>query len=214
VTLEAHADLLKQSDYIGWVVYVDGTPIHEHVPYFQSADSAGGSMYAQGLNSELLLPNRELGRNCLDWKMLPHHKIQRLELYFGREWSPPHRQPVIRLDRAGPDLRFIQYKKGSILINAGVSKEPHSLGEGQMRTGCTHYVIGYWDPIPNITEIITVGRAADPLKGTIPITREAVRGHPCWPRPQGFGLGPQIVQLQPDDVPLQPLVAADGTAMV
>lgn len=210
---KTYADQLRYSDYNGWVVYIDGVPIYEHVPYFQ-ASAYGGLGYAQPLADSLLLPNRPTSRNCLDWKLLPHAQITRVEIYFGREWTPPHNQPVIRLDRAGPDLRFIQYKRGSILVNAGMVKEPHSLGEGQMRTGCTHYIVGYWDPVPNITELITVGRSVDPITGDVPLKREAVKGHPCWPRPNGFGLAPNIVRLQPEDIPAPPLVMPDGTVMV
>lgn len=205
---------LKYSDYIGWVVYVDAVPIYEHVPYFQSAASTGGGVYAQGLADALLLPNRPEARNCLDWALLPHAQITRVEVYFGREWCPPHKQPTIRMDRMGPALKFIQFKRGSILVNAGVTRERHSLGAGQIRTGCTHYIAGYWDPVPNITELITVGRNIHPITGDIPMTREAVKGHPCWPRPSGFGLAPNIVRLQPEQVPAPPMVMADGTAMV
>ena len=202
---ETYASQLRDSRYIGWVVYVDGVPIYENVPHFQSSEKGGVDM-VQPIPGSLLLPNRHIARNCLQWDMLPHAKIQRLELWFGWEHTPPHKQPIVRLDRMGPDLRFIQYKRGAIVVDAGFAEE--SFGGGQSRTGVQSYLVGYWDPVPNITEIIEVKAQRDCVTGEIPITRQAVRGHPCWPRPYGFGLGPKVVQLTEEDIPPAPLFEA------
>jgi hypothetical protein len=201
---DSYAAQLRDARYIGWVAYVDGVPIYENVPYFQASEKGGPDM-VQPMSGSLLLPNRQISRNCLQWEMLPHEKIQRLELWFGWDHTPPHKQPVIRLDRMGPELRFIQYKRGAIVVDAGYAVE--SFGGGQSRTGVQSYVMGYWDPVPNITEIIEV-KAQRPFTGESPITRQAVRGHPCWPRPHGFGLGPQVVQLTSEDVPTLPMIEA------
>ena len=202
---DTYAAQLRESRYIGWVVYVDGVPIYENVPSFQ-ASTTGGAGFAQPISAGLVLPNRQMSRNCLQWDMLPHDKIQRLELWFGWDHTAPQNQPVVRLDRMGPDLRFIQMKRGAVVVNSGFA---HNLPQdGQMRTGVQSYTVGYWDPIPNITELIEVKRLRDQITGASAITRRAVRGHPCWPMPHGFGLAPETVQVVSDDVPPAPLIEA------
>ncbi len=198
---------LAPSDYIGWVAYVDGVPIYEHVPNLQASTKGGGEM-AQPVAGALLMPYRKIERNCMDWKQVPYDRVQRLEIYFGREWISPRNQPPIRLDRGNPALRFIQFKRGAIIVQAGAGAGFD--GGGQMRSGVLSYIGGYWDPLHGRSELWEVGRTPTPNGQML---HQMTEGHPCWPRPDGFGLGPHTVRLTEADIPPIP-GANDGAAMV
>lgn len=175
---------IAASDYIGWVVYVDGTPIFEKVVH----PAGRASVIAGGLE----LPTRHGDRKTMEWKKLPHSRIQGVELYFARHRF--ERQPAVMLLREpGHELvRFIQMKQGAIQAQAiGGEKGGFS---GIQRTGLFGYRIGYWDPKRQLCEIWTI-TMKETTKTSI-VTR-----HPALPIPLGLGIDPGIMGYTPDEVP-------------
>lgn len=185
---------IAASSYEGWVAWVDGIPIFEEV-----VESPRLAPLSNGHARE----RRPADRNVMDWSDLPHEKLRCVELYFDRALI--RAQPRIRIDReAGADLRFIQFKRGSLSLPS-VSGVPGGLSAdelaragyplGQTRSGVVGYCLGYWDRRRGFTELICVKR------GEPHNFRPPPRGHPCWPRPYGFGFAPAAVGLNPAAVP-------------
>lgn len=201
--LEVYAHSLARSDYVGWVAYVDNVPIYEHVPFAQGLRK-GGVGLAQPTPKAQTLTARAENRTTMEWRDLPHDKIQRVELYYARERVPVDRQPVIRFDREpGADLRFIQFKTGALLTASGMATKKNQedlkhLRMGQERIPLISWTMGYWDKRKGECVLVEVTPNADgegcmEIYGPVP--------HPCWPRPIGFGLAPHTVGLTESDIP-------------
>lgn len=176
--MEVWAASLRDSDYEGWVAYVDSSPIFEAAPH--------DPRLAQAIHGARTLPHRRVARNTLDWKDLPHERVHRLEVYFCRQSFP--RQPVVRIDRMpGQVLRWIQLKMGGLVLNAGAGiREP--FGAGVQRLGIVGYRIGWWNPAARECRLLEVTPRGVKDLGT--------RQHPCEPAPRGFGLAPHVVGLE------------------
>ena len=168
------AHSIVESDYEGWVAWVDGHPIFEAVPW----------------NARLLplvagareLPTRFGGRQTMEWKRVPAEQLTRFELYFARAVYP--NQPVIRFDREpGGDVRFIQMKMTGALVTTPA------------RLGLIGYRVGYWQRgrrhpkgglgFCAMWEVYRDGRI---------IELEPVRD-PFAPKPEGHGYAPAVLGL-------------------
>lgn len=200
--LDVYAYSLANSDYIGWVAYVDGSPIHEHVPFAQGLRK-GGVGLAQLTPDAKGLPARPENRNTMEWRDLPHERVHRVELYWARENVPPSHQPVIRLDRPqGADVRFIQFKRAALLTSAGFAAKRDAadlkdLRSGQERIPLISWTIGVWDK--RASEAVLLEVFPDRTEGYVEVHGPVP--HPCWPRPVGFGLAPHTVGLTEADIP-------------
>lgn len=164
--------MISETDYEGWVAWVDGNPIFEHVEYNPKLlplfDDANALEY------------RGKSRNTLDWKDLPHDRITRVELYFARERYA--NQPVWRADREpGLNMRFIQMKMGSIVVATDMVNQI----VGQKRTGAVGYKIGFWVPDRKECQLWEITRTDLKHLGNV--------SNPCAPAPNGFGLSPSVV---------------------
>jgi len=191
ITTEA----LRASSYEGWVAWLkDGSPIFEAVPFLPKLKQAiaGGLEFAY----------RKESRNTMDWIKVPFKQIDRLELYFDRSAGRP--QPAIMLAREpNAELRFFQMKMGSLVVSAGINVLGND-GNGQMRTGIVGYRIGYYNEQLQFSQMWEIRRGVKQIK------EYPVVGHPCWPRPHGYGLNPVVVGLTDGDVPPLPSNRAVG----
>lgn len=157
---------LAESSYEGWVAWVDGNPIFEHI------EDAPGM-----LTAIVAMPRRVEDRNTTSWKKLDTRRIERFELYFARAYVPD--QPMIRIDREPgyPHLRFIQMKLGGIVWGAGVRPG---------RLGINGYRVGYWDDRRmecRIWEALRDGSLTELNKVK----------NPLLPRPLGHGYSPDVL---------------------
>lgn len=207
--------LARDSTYEGWVAWVGGqavcapdgtllgydgtTPLFEAVPHNPlMAQVAGGLQDRAPQGGD---------RQSVDWKDVPQERVVMLELYAFREERRGGGgrfdcgQPVISiLKQPGRDLRWIQFKRGGVLVPTTVG--PDSEPIGQQRTGITAWVMGYWDRSVGHAEMWEVPRV-----GAWPPKLELQgANHPCWPRPWGFGLSPHVLGLMPEEVPTAPLL--------
>lgn len=196
---------LAESDYTGWVAWIDGSPIIDPrdgrllgwdgcTPILESRPPNPYLIQLEGGGGEG--PVRHDSRHVMDWRHLPHERVVTLEMYGFRATYPG--QPVVSIV-AQPDrrLRWIQYRRRSILVRAGVGGSPEG---SPSRTGVTSWVMGYWDT--------TVGQAqmwdVPANGGKIGRLEFSGSNHPCWPRPLGFGLNPVVLGLTPEQVPEAP----------
>lgn len=199
---DAYAVALRSSDYVGWVAYVDGHAIFEAVP--------NGVRLATPMAGGLTLPHRPSDRHTKDWKDVPRHRLDRLEVYWLRDAFPPDEQPIVQIDRP-PDrrIRFIQFKQGGVLVPGGAAthRRRHELEEelsraaGQRRTGILSWTVGYFDREKQKSELWKLV-PANPNHAAQVFHAGPVR-HPCWPRPgdgepfnerrHGFGLARELI---------------------
>ena len=200
-------DSIAASGYEGWVAWTDGTPVinpgsvligyDNSTPLFEAVPHNPyrlGIALDTGKEREV----RATGRQTMDWKDLPHARVNTLELYGFRS---AFAQPVItimrQLDR---ELRWIQYKRGAVVVQTLI-RAVDEVVTGQERTGITGWVVGYWD--------MTAGHAklwefnSDGSKG--PILEFEGSNHPCWSKPLGFGLAPMVLGLKDSQVPECPV---------
>lgn len=200
-------DQIRESTFEGWVAWLDGTPAYVNgqlvgydvcTPIFEAVPHNPALLpVVPGTHQ---VPVRQANRNTLDWKLVPHERIVQLELYAFRGAYP--KQPVIQITKLpGHDMRWIQFKRGGIVVPAAM----HA-GEtmGQRRLGTTAYVIGYWDRTVGEARLLEVSARG----GKIEQLGLDGRNHPCWPRPLGFGISPVVLGLKTDDVPAPPPVFA------
>lgn len=162
---EQWAMSIRDSDYIGWVAYVDGQPIFEAVRRPVGA-------YQLAATAPDAPIHRAEDRRTMQWRDLPHERVERVELYWARGQLS---QPAFRIDRA-PDchtMRFLQMKRGGISV-------PTQAGERPTRHGLVAYVIGYWDPARPLAELWEIGDREVRKLGAVK--------DPWAPKPEGFGL--------------------------
>lgn len=194
---------LSESDYEGWVAWLDGTPL------VIDGEPAGYANCLPVFEAVVLDPARlktiegvtergarHRGRQTLEWRDLPHERVSFLELYAFR--SVYRRQPVVQIQRpAGHDVRFIQFKKGGVAVSAGMGVG----GGGQARTGVHSYVVGFHNSTTRQAATYEVKRTGGMPKETV--LPEGV--HPCWPRTVGgLGLSPMVFGLTEDAIPAAP----------
>ncbi len=184
-------EALKASSYEGWVAWVDNSPIFEEVRSLPKLAQvmAGGSQpsYRRG------------SHNTMDWTQLPFERVQMVQLYFDRALG--RKQPVIEMAREpNADVRFFQFKRGGVVVNAGMNAPA---GHGQHRTGVQSYVMGYYDRARKFAQMWEVRR------GVLQQKEHPIVGHPCWPRPHGYGLNPRVMGLKESDVPPLPTERGD-----
>lgn len=205
--------MIAESDYEGWVGWVDGapvlnpstnglvawdgcTPIFEEVPHQPTLFPL-----AHGLEDRAR--NVNFGdRKTLDWKQLPHERVMILELYAFR--NTYGNQPLVTLYRnVNRDVRWIQFKRGSIVVPGGlVTKERNEdkFGTSQRRTGINSWCVGYWDRTVGQCEMIEFFAAGgEPQRWS-----HDGANHPCWPKPMGFGLSPVVLGLTEEDITPMP----------
>jgi hypothetical protein len=151
------------------VAWVYDEPIFEHVEFNPNLLPL--------LSGAQMLEYRAKSHNTLEWRDLPHDRLTRVELYFARERFPD--QPAWRADRElGLDMRFIQMKMGSIVID--------STGmDGQKRTGIIGYRMGFWIPSRKECQMWEFTRNGYEYMGNVK--------DPCAPRPEGFGFAPHVI---------------------
>lgn len=188
---DRHAGLsasIAESGYIGWVVYVDGSPIFQAVPV---------NVALKQLHADAYYPERRpADRNTVDWKDLPHARIDRLELYgFHDDYTD---QPLFRMDREpGADVRYCCMAMAGIAVGT----DPYLL-EGQVRTGIAGWKLGWFNVARleyDLWEVTRQGRnRLSPAGGYLPHEGPPLAGHPCWQRPYGFGLAPFVFGLSGD----------------
>ncbi len=181
------------SDYEGWLVYLDdGTPIFEAV----RRDPKLISVVKGGVDTV----ERPVGRNCLEWKDLPHSRIARVEVYYRRGLAD---QPCFRVDRHPGQhaIRFLVTRKGGMVAYAGAQADPRDKQrtEGQHRLGFTGYQFVIWNPTTRDPDHMCQRYDIDRTKGVS--RRPEVRLHPCAPKPFGFGYAPELFGLTAADVP-------------
>ncbi len=217
--LEGHAVGIRQSDYEGWVAYIGGSPIMEHIDFKQAA--IGGAGMAQPTPGSLILPYRALGRATRPWKEIKGQPIQRVELYFARKALGNEGQPILRFDTPLGDFgaRFIVLGIGGLILSARaeikakkVTPDERADARGQERLGRVGYRVGYWIRAQHecvLYEVLRNGR----------ISQMGPVRHPCWPKPRGvevfdparhgFALAPHVVGLTKAEVPEphQPMLA-------
>lgn len=160
---------IAESDYEGWVAWVEGSPIFEAEPF--------NVKLAPLFDEKLGRPARKETHQTLDWKKVPNEKIERLDLYFARKVYK--NQPVIRIDKEPGHnwVRFVQMKLGSMIFGPT---------EGARRLGISGYRIGYWDTRRNICEIFEYHRDGT-TKQLPPVA------NPFLPKPQGFGYSRSVI---------------------
>jgi hypothetical protein len=192
VSVSPLAESLAASGYEGWVAYVDGSPIFEARPANVSL-----AQLIPGAVDQV----RAAARDTVEWRDLPQERVQAVELYaFHGHWGE---QPILRIDREPgfPQMRFIQMKLRGLIV-------PTHGARGLERTGIAGYRIGYYNPPRaeyDLLELTPQYRSQmDPAGGFRPPGAPPLKGHPCWPRPHGFGLAPHTVGLTEDQVPSPP----------
>lgn len=204
---------LAESDYEGWVAWLDGRPVYADgaggpfigydacVPLFEEVPSAAPyRSTVAGVQDRKARPG---GRQTMVWDELPHARVMCLELYAFRDvynWGGPHGngQPMIQLTRTpGHEVRWIQYKAGGLTLPAQ-GAEP-----GVRRTGIFSWTVGFWDVTAQEVATWELKKTGgEPVKTLLP-----TGCHPCWPKPLGFGLAPHVLGLTPEDVPPHPWAA-------
>jgi hypothetical protein len=191
-------EALRASSYEGWVAWVNGQPIFEAVPLNPRL-----AQLAPGAATQM---TRQPGRNVMDWDDVPNERIDLLEVYFDRGFRKE--QPALMIAKnPGADLCFFQMKTTGMVVNVGVLA--HAQHRGQERTGVHGYRIGYFDRKQNFSMMWEVQRGVWQPK-EYPIV-----GHPCWPRPHGYGLNPTIMGLTESDVPSVPVPGdEDGKGLI
>ena len=206
-------DTLRHSEYMGWVAYTgDGVPIFEHVPPGNTGGFTGVSRsdfragYVQPTPDALVLPQRELARNCLNWDMLPHEKIHRVEVYFGREHIPPEQQPAIHFEKKRPeaDVRFFQRKQTAVIVHAGGGLLGPGDMAGQQRTGIHWYRLGFYSIGEQVAGMVEVSRKPYKIAGRWePVFEFPGVRNPTWPHPNGepfdvtrhgYGINPDTIR--------------------
>lgn len=161
---------IAESNYEGWVAWVDGVPIFEKSV---ATPKLGMANHAPG---QFVLPQRAEGRNVMDWKDLPHEKIDMVDLYLAREnihWT----QPCWSVPRL-PDcqIAYIMLKMGGVVLHT----RPGATS-GQERLGnASGYKMGFWIPSANECRMWEITRKQ--------ITPLGVKQDPHSPRPTGFGI--------------------------
>jgi len=162
---------LAESDYEGWVAWVGDVPIFEHVEW--------NPKLLPLISDAEMTEHRSKANNVLEWKNLPHEKLTRVELYFGRKGIPD--QPAFRADcEPGFGMRFIQMKMGGVTIATD-----RSSGGGQHRTGVVGYRMGFYVPSRKECQMWEITREKIIFMGKVT--------DPCAPRPKGFGFGPHVI---------------------
>lgn len=200
---------IRASDYMGWVAYVEGCPIFEaEPPYIGPLNTRGG----------LIVQPRPYDRTTMDWDRLPHEKVTRVELWYGREFEWISQPLVHLICNPGDDVRFICYKQRALVQHtaATMKRDPDDPDRLVMhtssveRTGVTAYRIGFWDRPKSVCRMFEACANREEIL-TCLLCGEAVRhcnclpvSHPCWPRPWGFGIAPGVVGLRLDQVPSPP----------
>jgi hypothetical protein len=159
---------LAESDYEGWVAYIDGVPIFEHAPRNPALLQAAGNGHQPNIADRATLP----------WREVPTARVDRLELYYAR--GHVQSQPAIRLQRPpGADhIRFIQLKMGGIAFGPGLRRP--------VRLGLMGYRVGYWDPRAQRCEMWEIGR-----DGKVEKLRDVK--DPCAPKPVGHGYAREVL---------------------
>lgn len=187
---------IAESGYVGWVVWIDGNPVFQEIPVnFKLVQSVRGA---------LTIPTRRESRNTVDWRDLDHTKIDRLEIYgFYEHYTE---QPLFRMDRApgATELRYACMTMQGIAFGPGIV--------GQARTGIAGWKAGWYNPARrefDLWEITRDHRAKLNPHGNptyLPQNAAACKGHPCWPRPHGFGIAPFVFGLEEHQVPSAPTI--------
>lgn len=191
--IDAELAAIEVTGYEGWVVWL----FDEDDPIFEAHDEGGRGLF-QIRDRTRRRAHRPESRRVMDWKTLretvPHHRIRRLALFFAR--GRGIEQPRVFIDRLPGDrhahFRFFQMK------SAGVTVSAVGDGMGQERTGIVSYRIGVWDPKAggaHMVEVTRTGKEHHQLDG----------GHPCWPKPFGWGFAPFVLGLTEADVPEPPV---------
>lgn len=192
--LETASQSIAESLYVGWVVWIDGNPVFQEVPVnFKLHQTVYGG---------LAVKNRRADRNTVDWRDLPHAKINRLEVYGFHEHYT--HQPLIRIDRepGAVDLRYACMTMQGLAFGPGIV--------GQARTGIAGWKVGWFNPARKEYDLWEIRRdhrkrlnpAGSPQY--LPENSNSCKGHPCWPRPYGFGIAPYVFGLTEEDVPSPP----------
>lgn len=185
---------IAESGYIGWVVWIDGAPVFERVPV--------NFKLVQPTATALLPQTRPESRNTVDWKQLDHARIDRLEVFGFYEHFT--QQPLMRLDR-GPGMHGIRY---CCMTMQGIAFGPGMIG--QRRTGIAGWKVGWYNPHRSEFDLWEITRKHRKRLNPewSPTYRDErsqpCKGHPCWPRPYGFGISPHVFGLAERDVPSSP----------
>lgn len=180
---------LRAAGYQGWTVtLLDGSRLYEAKPWRPGRyQVVGGETFR--------LPDR----STVEWLDVPQLRIRSLECYFdGKEVG------LVRQEGAD-DMRFIQYKRGAITVEAGAGDTRDMAGHhpAPMRTGPQSYYIGCFSPSGQWARLFELRRGLpDPLE------RMPMVAHPCWPLPHGWGLAPVVIGLRPEDIPPPPVSAS------
>lgn len=182
--------------YVGWVTWLDQGG-EQWAPVFESR--AHQPKLVQ-VAAELVTPAEEAVRRpdrvTMDWMDLVRRPglMQSVQLvaifgYYGH-WTE---QPLAVVQRNSPGAWFLQYKGRGITL--GVND-----GRGQQRTGVAFWRLGYWEKEWAHPHTTLIEQTKD--------NREILSGlHPCWPKPHGFALNPELCGLKAEDVPPCPYVS-------
>ena len=186
---------IAETGYTGWVVYIDGSPVFQEIPKnFQIASTVYGG---------LEIAPRARDRRIVDWKDLDQTKIHRLEVYGFHEFYT--QQPLLRVDRE-PGAKELRY---ACLTMQGLAFGPGIVG--QARTGIAGWKVGWYNPTIKQYDLWEIKRDSrkrlNPAGSPKYLHPEslACKGHPCWPRPHGFGIAPYVFGLTERDVPQPPV---------
>jgi len=185
---------IAESGYIGWVAWIDGAPVFERVPVNFSL--------VQTTSTAVDKPVRRQSRNTVDWKELEHPKISRLEIYGFHEHYT--QQPLFRMDRA-PGAEEVRY---ACMTMQGIAFGPGIVG--QARTGIAGWKVGWYNPKRKEFDLWQITRderiRLNPHGNPDRLSEDgpACKGHPCWPRPHGFGIAPWVFGLTDEQVPSPP----------
>jgi len=188
---------IAQSGYVGWVVWIDGAPVFQEVP-------VNLQLYATVYGGTTIAPRRR-DRRTVDWKDLDQTKIERLELFGFHEHYTD--QPLMRIDRqpGATELRFACMTMQGLAFGTSIV--------GQVRTGIGGWKIGWYNPTLKEYDMWEIKRdsrqrmnpAGSPTH--LPNNGNACKGHPCWPRPYGFGIAPYVFGIKDSEVPNPPAPA-------
>lgn len=196
---QAPAYLAKQFEsiaalgYVGWVAWLDDGG-QEWAPIFEA--KIHNPKLAQ-VAGELVKPGEDVVRRrdqiTMDWMDIARRpdlmaKIQLVAVFaFHGLWTE---QPLMVVQKDSPGAWFLQYKSRGLQI--GVNADA-----GQQRTGISFWRLGYWEKEWEHPHTTLIEQTPD--------SREILSGlHPCWPKPHGFGLNPELCGLTPEEVPSCP----------
>lgn len=173
---------IAESGYVGWVATLtDGSVLFEAVPRATSA-----------MPGAVTKSRRPEDRNVIDWRDVPHERISRLEVYgFHDHYSE---QPLIRLDRepGATDIRYCVLTMAGLAVSTAGRKGVRHIGVSGWRVGWFNPARGEYD----IWEIRKSGRRRLAPDGTVlRPDGPPLKGHPCAPRPAGFGIAPHAFGL-------------------